>query len=462
MNWELIGHVYDKLDETPNQKLENSNAYGQMMWAPSFRFHKGTYYLCFAANDTKKTYLFTTTNPEGTWEKNYIDGFYHDSSLLFDDDDRIYLVYGNRTIHLLELAEDLSGPRPGGLTRIVAVDTGDVRLGYEGAHLQKRNGKYYLFVINWPNGEEGRRSEWCFIADSLEGEFVGRKIIDDDLNFHNQGIAQGGMVDTPDGDWYMFMFQDRGAVGRIPIMIPMEFEDDYPIIKGGRVPLELSIPSTQPNYNYAPLNDNDDFNYEVGEKLKHFWQFNHQPHDELWSITERKGAFRLTTDKLSPNLTQAYNTLTQRTIGPKSSAWVTVDGTQLKEGDYAGICALQGCYGAIALTKRGGKYDLVMISRPADYEARMGDVNDTKPPIEQASVQIDSPIVTLKIAADFEELKDEACFFYQEGDTWRQLGDRHQLYFKLDHFVGCRFGLFLYSTENVGGKADFLDFNYQK
>jgi len=462
VNWELISHAYDELDGTPKQKLEGSSAYGQMMWAPTFRYHQGVFYLIFAANDTRKTYLFKATHPEGPWEKSYIEGFYHDSSLLFDDDDRVYLVHGNREIELIELAQDLSGPKPGGLKRIVVVEDGDVRLGYEGAHLQKRNGKYYLFLINWPNGD-GRRSEWCFIADSLEGEFKGKKIIDDDLGFHNQGIAQGGMIDTPDGDWYMFMFQDRGAVGRIPMLIPMEFDDeDYPVIKGGRIPLELSIPSTRPDYQYAPLNDSDNFNYQPGEKLKHFWQFNHQSHPDLWSITERKGAFRITTDKLVPNLTQAYNTLTQRTMGPKSSAWVTVDGTGLKEGDYAGICALQGCYGAIALTKKDEQYQLVMINRPADYEARMGDIWDNQPPIEQARIQVDSPVVTLKVEADFTELKDEACFFYQENNLWQPLGDAHQLYFKLDHFVGCRFGLFMYSTENTGGQADFLDFHYGK
>lgn len=47
-------------------------------------------------------------------------------------------------------------------------------------------------------------------------------------------------------------------------------------------------------------------------------------------------------------------------MGPSCEATVTVEGSALKDGDYAGICALQGCYGLIALTKEAGKYYLVM------------------------------------------------------------------------------------------------------
>ena len=34
----------------------------------------------------------------------------------------------------------------------------------------------------------------------------------------------------------------------------------------------------------------------------------------------------------------------------------------------------------------------------------------------------------------------------------------HKLYFRLDHFMGCRVGLFLYSTQKPGGSADFMNY----
>lgn len=460
LNWELVSHVYEMLDNTPSQRLDEGNIYGQGMWAPSFRYHNGTFYLCFAANDTKKTYLFTTTDITGEWKKSHIDGFYHDSSLLFDGD-QVYLVYGNRDIHLLELNEDLSGPKEGGLSRILISDTISSGLAYEGAHLQKINNKYYLFVINWPPTGTGRRKEWCFIADSLTDEFSGKCIIDDDLGFYNQGVAQGGVVDTPDGDWYMFMFQDRGAVGRVPILMPIRFVNDFPVIKGGHIPVALSIDSTKPNYEYQPLVGSDDFTHEEGEKLKPFWQFNHQPNNEFWSVTDKYGAFRITTDRVVKNLTQGINTLTQRTTGPVCSASVILDASQINEGDYAGLAALQGSYAAIAVTKKDGKFELVMFNRPGDYEAVIGSVNDVDPPVVHETITIDDPIITLKIAADFTNLKDEVTFSYLKNNEYRNFGITHPLHYKLDHFVGCRFALFAYSTKTIGGVADFLDFDYE-
>lgn len=118
-NWEIVERVYDYLDETEGQRLQNhSGIYGKGMWAASIRYHKNRFYLCFVANDTGKTYLYQSENISGPWEKQEIQGFYHDPSLLFDEDGRIYIVYGNTEIHLTELDEQLKGPKENGLSLI--------------------------------------------------------------------------------------------------------------------------------------------------------------------------------------------------------------------------------------------------------------------------------------------------------------------------------------------------------
>ena len=102
-NWEHVTYVYDRLDSTPGQRLEGEeNIYGKGMWAASLRCHKGTYYICFVANDTHRTYLYTADCIEGPWKKRYVEGFYHDCSLLFDDDDRVYIAYGNKDIYITD------------------------------------------------------------------------------------------------------------------------------------------------------------------------------------------------------------------------------------------------------------------------------------------------------------------------------------------------------------------------
>lgn len=465
VNWELIAHAYDELENTPAQRMQQGNIYGRGMWAPSLRYHNGTFFLCFVANDTGKTYLYTAENPEGPWKKQYIRGFYHDSSLLFDDNGRVYILYGNTEIRLTELSADLSGPKPGGLNRIVAVDRDNVCLGFEGSHLYKRDGKYYAFFCHWPNDGTHRKNQVCFVADSLEGEFRGGCVLDDDLSYHNLGVAQGGMVDTPDGRWYAFLFQDRGALGRAPVLVPMHFENNFPVLgENGRVPAVVSVPAVHADISCAPLYGSDDFDYHPDAdgrvKLKLFWQFNHIPDNRLWSVTERPHALRLHTGSLCVNPAQARNTLTQRTMGPESSASVTVDGSRMKDGDVAGISAFQGCYGCLALIRENGRFYLSMTAHPARDGGIGAQKDDAAPPVEYERIPAASPQVTLKVKTVFEDHRDEAAFFYRDGNEWKPIGIVHRLYFKLDHFCGCRFALFLYATHTIGGSADFMNFQY--
>lgn len=463
LHWEIVTHIYEKLDSTPGQTLSGKNhIYGKGMWAPSFRYHKGTFYVCFAGNDTGKTYLYTAAQIEGPWKKQYIEGFYHDASLLFEED-RVYIVYGNTEIHLTELTADLKGPKEGGLDRIIVKEEGEAALGFEGSHIYKIHGKYYVFFIHSP-GRAWFRTQACYRADSLEGEFTGKDVLRDDMNYCGQGVAQGGIVDTPEGEWYGILFQDRGAVGRIPVVVPVTWENDFPVFgKNGKVPEEPAIKSTRPDYEYEPLFSSDDFSVSSCGKgkasLKKVWEFNHEPDHNLWSLTERPKAFRIRSGKICESLEEAVNTLTQRLLFPGCEITVTVDGSALKEGDYAGLCALQGCFGFIAMTCTAeGKY-LVMAGREAEDQSLMGkkEWNAGK---EYARIPVCENTAVLKMKVDFQQMKDEAEFFYQEGGEWKKLGWSQKLYFKMDHFTGCRAGLFLYSALQTGGAADFMDFRY--
>lgn len=466
VNWELLDQVYHRLEETENHRLEGQqHIYGQGMWAPCIRFHNNKFYVVFAANDTRKTYLFTADHAEGPWEKHIIKGFYHDSSLLFDDDGKVYIVYGQKTLYLTELELDLSAPKKGGLSRVIAVDEDRTDLGYEGSHIYKRNGKYYIFSCHILSYGTNRKSEVCLISDSLTKDFEVMCIIDDDMGYHNLGVAQGGMVDTPDGNWYAFMFHDRGALGRAPMLMPMHFENDIPAIGDkGKVPQTVTVVSTRPDYGYCSINGDDDFIYHQDDKgeihLKSFWQFNHVPNNDLWSVTERNGAYRMRSGKICRTVMEAYNTLTQRMLGPDCAAQITVDGSEMNNGDYAGLCAFQGCYGMIALTKENDSFYLVMIGKQAKNETIFGDFDYEIPGTEYSRVQVSSSIVNLRLEADFANMVDEAKFYYKQEGEWKALGITQKLYFKMDHFTGCRFGLCYYSTKQKGGVADFMSFRF--
>jgi beta-xylosidase len=453
IHWEMAGYVYETIDDTPGQMLEGElSIYGQGMWAASLRYHKGVFYVCFVCNDTHKTYLYHSKQVEGPWIKQRIEGFYHDCSLFFDEDDRRYIIYGNKTIFMTELNEALTGPKEGGLHRILIEDKDHPGLGYEGSHLYKINGRYYAFFIHSLR-ERWFRTQACFSSNSLEGEFVGGDVLCDDMGHRGAGVAQGGIVDTPEGNWYGVFFQDRGAVGRIPILVPMIWKGEKPVFGiDGKVPLQVETASTRPGYKYKPLYVSDDFLYEPDHEgkihLNLAWQWNHNPRNDLWSVTQKKGALRLHSGKICKHLTQSYNTLTQRTMEDSSSASVTIDASEIKDGDYAGITALQGRYGAVGITRDKGNYFIVMLTMVQE------EVIHKKLPVKL-------PLVTVRCRVDYRNGKDVAEFYYKEAGEWIPIGIAHKLMFQLDHFTGCRFGLFYYSTNEIGGYVDFMKFKYE-
>ncbi len=432
MHWEHCAYVFDRLDDTPAQRLENGNIYGKGMWAASLRYHDGVFHVLFTSNDMQKSCHYTAARPEGPWTRHEIAGFYYDPSILFDDDGRVYIASGNREIRVTEMESDLSGPKPNGLNRVVFRDDTE-GLGWEGSHFYKIDGRYYLFNIHWPRG--GLRAMGCHAAEKLTDDFTGGPFMELDFQGRHAGVAQGGPVQLPDGRWALFLFQDHGAVGRIPVLVPMTWEQGMP--KVDTVPETLELPSFRPDYVYAPLYASD----ALRGGLSPLWQWNHVPDAAHYRITEE--GLRLTAGRTAKTLEDAPNTLTQRCFGPQCRMEVTVTGSDMRPGDCAGLCALQGRHGEIALVREEKGFALAMKAKEADgLRARVPWPEDR---------------ARLQVQFDFD--RDEAAFFYWDG-AWTLLGGVHPLVYALDHFMGCRVGLFLYAKDAPGGSAVFSDFVY--
>ena len=432
--WEHYSYVFDKIESTPSQRLEGDGyIYGKGMWAPTLRFHEGVFYFAFSSNDMNKTYLYRATDLKGPWKRNEIKGFYHDLSLLLDDG-KAYLVYGNTDIHLTELNEDLTGPKEGGLDRVIVDDAGNPMLGLEGSHIYKIDGKYYLFMIH-SLSDRWRRVEAMYVADSLDGEFKGGDIYDNDLGIRDSGIAQGGIVKGPMGD-HLIMFQDSGAIGRLPVVVPFEWKDGKPVFDEPEVE-ECEL---------IGLYGSDDFN----NGHKDFWQFNHEPD---MSLIKFENSYHITTDKVCRNLFHAKNTLTQKIEGPVREAEVTIDAADLNDGDYAGLSAFQGDYAFAGITKEDGRYYAVMLSNTS--KGGIWDLSEEEG-LTEAKELLEGSSLTVKVVCDFKN--DTATCFARMGDKFEQIGNPHQLRFRLDHFTGARFALSHFSTAQAGGTAVFKGF----
>ncbi len=439
-SWEIVNYVYDVLGEKDQQKLiADQNEYGKGSWASSLRYHEGIFYVVFSSQVANSTFIYKTRDIEnGPWEKHTIQ-FVHDMSLLFDDDGCVYLVYGGGDIRILELTADATSVKPSGLNQVIipnssAIAGSDIMLPAEGAHIHKINNKYYIFLITWPR--DGMRTVLCYRADTITGPWEGRIVLQD------SGIAQGGLIDTPDGKWYALLFGDRGAVGRIPYLVPVTWEDNWPIFGiGGKVPQEVDINKKSGHQ----IVSSDEFERQKGDSdLGLAWQWNHNPDNENWSLTERQGFLRLRTSSLSKSLVDARNTLTQRTFGPECSGIVAVEISEMRVGDYAGLAVLQKNYGfvGVKMSKAGKK--IIMMD---------GSLN---PPVEVDHINVEHERVYFKIACDFREQKDLAYFYYSlDGKDWVAIGSTLKMTYTIPHFMGYRFALFNFSTEEIGGYVDF-------
>lgn len=467
-DWEFCSYVYDELEKTEKQTLaDNHGIYGKGMWAASLRYDNGTFYVAFVANDTHKTYLYRSESIEGPWKKTEIQGFFHDLSLLFDYDNdgkrHVFLVHGNCDLRLTELEDDFSAPKKGGIDKIIIQDDREkVDLGYEGSHFYKINGKYYIFCIHKEKNQ--MRSEACFYSDKIEGPYTGGQVLCADYDDWNSGAAQGGVVQAADGSWYSILFQDHGSLGRIPILIPVDFSSEFPkfLSQNGNVLKTVKVPDNRPDYVYKKLYGSD-FLDENG-KLQHYWQWNHIHNPALGYFTQinEKNCLAIKTDKIVKNVVQATNTLTQRVFNEKRSAEVTVDVSGINDGDFAGFCALEGEYSFIALTKKNGKLKLVRAEHKISYVPwAMGVFDENSPDIIE-QVDFSSSVIRFKIDFDLTKEKQTAVFSYYDESKKRfvEFGKPSELRFTLDHFVGVRFALFNYSTQQTGGIAVFSDFKY--
>lgn len=466
VHWEIVSYVYDYLNDDDVYNLRNGrNAYGRGQWAASLRYVDGTYYALFIANDQGKTYVYKTKDINSSfWERSVIDRPFHDASMLFEDG-RLFVVWGNGDIRIIELEPDGSAIKAGAEEKIIIESP---RQGYnlraEGAHIYHIGDYYYILVIDWPSG--GVRTETCWRSKDLYGPYESKVILSGPFDGRGDGVAQGGIVQTQHGDWYAVMFQDHGAVGRIPTLQPVTWVDDWPILGDDTKPVKqftVNLPESGENRTWA----SDEFNYKK-EELDLVWQWNHKPDNSAWSVTERKGWLRLKTSHIATGVMDARNTLTQRTVGPRCYSEVLLDAAGMKPGDRAGIIAFQSNYCTIGVevAEDGSKSLVAMTHRnigrrrpPQQAQAAQEQPN---PDTEFLRMPLTQDKVWLKLRyvftpqADDTVRPDQAFMSWSlDGKNWTEVDAVLQMSFTLDYFTGYRTGLYNYATTATGGYADF-------
>lgn len=452
VHWRIVNYIYDYLADDDIYNLRNGkNAHGKGQWATTLRYRDGVYYALFIANDQHKTYVYRTTDiMNGKWERNEIEGaFFHDASLLFDNDGRVYVVYGNGELRITELTTDLRAVKQGGVNQIlISTPRQGFGLRAEGAHFYHIGDYYYVIVIDWPSGQP--RTERCFRSKTLLGEYESKIILQGAFDGRGDGVAQGAIFDTPRGDWYSVMFQDHGAVGRVPTLQPLTWIDGWPMLGDNGKPVKEFDVKLAP-YGEDHVWASDEFTYKSNDDLDLVWQWNHKPINTDWSVTARKGWLRLTTSQLATSIFNARNTLTQRTVGPRCIDETMLDASGMKPGDRAGLCAFMSNYCSIGVEVDDAGQRFIV--------ATSGNQRGSN---EELRVPLKGKKAWLRIKYVFTPQADDTCgpdkafmSYSTDGKKWIDVDYQLQMRYTLDLFIGYKAALYNYPTKQVGGHADF-------
>ena len=460
VNWETVSYIFDRLEETPYYSMEGGTVYGRGQWATSLRYKDGRFFAYFTPNDQPpKGWVYSTTDPKTEkWELYSVLPHFHDASFFFDDNGKAYMVYGTGMIR--ELKPDLTGVLEGGLDMQLFERDNEENNLLEGSRMLKKDGKYYLLMISWPRG--GIRREVCYRADRIEGPYEKKVILETPFGGLDAGVAQGTIFDTPEGDWYGIIFQDRDGLGRAPMLMPCTWIDGWPMLgdENGKVPERMEKPVQ--GYPVKSITRSDDFNDAV---LGLHWQWNHNPIDEAWSLTERPGYLRLKTNKVSETLYTARNTITQRMEGPQSTATVCIDLKGMKEGDVAGFSAFNSDAAILGVSMKDGAKTLRLTEESARLHPRNKEVTDVKSEVI-AEVPLKKDRIWLRIDADFRpgDTRDIAKLWYSlDGRQWNRIGEDYRMRFDWQRFfMGTKFAIFNYATQEAGGHVDVDYFDYEK
>ena len=420
VNWRYISQIYRRFDE-PGWD-ENAH-YAGGSWAPAIRYHNGLYYVYFCTPD-EGLYMTTAKDPHGPWAPLHLVKRvvkWEDPCPFWDEDGQAYLGrsrHGAGPIIVHKMSADGKTLLDEGKT----VYEGPIA---EGTKFLKRNGWYYLII---PEGGVGTGWQTVLRSRNIYGPYQ-RKVVLEQGSTKVNGPHQGALVDAPDGSWWFYHFQETPVLGRVVHLQPARWQDDWPLMgvdydgNGVGEPVSMwkkPIPSTS-----APLlQTDDDFSGTLGLQ----WQWNHNPVDSHWSLTDRKGWLTL---KAQPadSLKACRNMLTQKVVGWLSESTTLVESS----GDnYAGLFCSGKLFRAVGLCKdgiyveAGGQRQMVQKGHFAKVWLRV--TNDSLQNRHQFSYSLDGE------------------HFVSAGETFPMRGG---------YWKGIRTGLFCYGSN---GKAHFDSF----
>ena len=247
VDWKFVGTAFTDLTRPtfePNGGL----------WAPDINYINGKYVLYYSMSVWGEEWtcgigVATADKPEGPFTdhgkmfrsneidvQNSIDQFY------IEEDGKKYLFWGSFSgIYYIELSDDGLSIKPGAEKQQVA------GIAYEGVYIYPRNGFYYMFasIGSCCRGLESTYTTVVARSESLFGPYVDKQgqsmmnnnheeIISKNNKFVGTGHNSEIVRDDKGQDWifYHAVSVDKPQ-GRVLMMDKVQWNNDWPFIKGG-------------------------------------------------------------------------------------------------------------------------------------------------------------------------------------------------------------------------------------
>lgn len=479
-HWEQIGNCMERVSQLPLEGAKHSGG----LFAPTIRYHEGTFYVICTNVTHGGNFIVTAQNPAGPWsEPSYLEGADGiDPSLFFDEDGRCYYIGthpnpagcqydGDWYIWVQEL--DLAAMKLVG--EVHNVWNGAMRGVHwpEGPHLYKKGEYYYILHAEGGTGPEHAvsvcRSRNVF--GPYENNFCNPIFTHRHLGsaYPIQYVGHADLVETSRGDWYMVMLAVRPlkgytTLGRETFLARVIWEKDWPVVNPGVGMLTDTVEVDLPEW--VPGNEKNRtekyYDFTKQKSLGAEFLTIRNPQEGSYTLTEKGLQMSFGKHTLKEKESPSYLALRQENHFFEAAAVLST--ANLSEGKKAGIALVQSNeYHLRAEVSRGaaGKIKIEGFLCKGSQDELV------------CSREILLTGETLSLHLRVKGLTAE--MFWENEET----GEDNLLFDKLDisslstevagGFVGCTVGMYAVEEEETaggaagsGGSALFISFRYQE
>jgi len=462
VNWQLVGHVWDRLSWDPKYDWDRMDGYSFGTWAGDLAYHNGQWF-CYQIDFTNGLYMSSAPDLRGPWTEPHLmlkRERWTDPAVYFDDErHEAWLVanFGNvsgegNELRLFKLSWD--GRE--------LLDEGTVihrGMGAEAAKIYRIDGQWYIFFAQWfrpdprqdPAAAKGDRKQMVFrsTTDRVTGPYELRTVYERG-NGILRSCSQGALMQAPDGSWWythqLIQNCPDPFQGRPQCLQPVTWQDGWPLIGEDvdadgigepvlhyRKPIlgfPITAPATSDEFDAAALGTQ--------------WEWNHNPRATHWSLTERPGWLRLKASVPvgDGGFWKACNTISQRIMG-------TTTGEATARFDLSGMAPGQRA----GFVRFGGVYHLLGVVVDESSARRLffnADGQETRGPV------IEGDELWIRTTND----GDRARFQYSlDGETFAPYGPTFTL--KFGKWTGDRLGFFCWNDRREAGQLDVDWFRYE-